>query len=655
MEPLEILNEWAGYSKYDETQRSFNLNSVNYLYHETGDFIKAIMGFDPSGIMALLFAKDVFMQVCKTAEVKVIDLFKDPHKLDEDLRMWELFSSESISEIEQKLLDSMDCIVQKVIETKAIGERDREKEKGCLYQSINTVVKELLTCHEEVYKSSELPIVNITKFSTHIHVFNTMSECVLTIEQGSVDDGMYLCFIRNGDRADCFFCFMVKSNGNVFAVSERVSENFPGQHGCSRNGRWSDDKKYHLFPYEYIFGFGEYDYKGYASMQMIDDRKLAFFNLGPEVYMPLILAMICIGRKYDGIKLSNENLMLIDTLLRWNAELPSPAAAELMIPSDSAIVKRIGDYVIPFDSEGIRDWKYGMEHKHSKAHGAFPDHENIFAALYGDGFVLDTKKILVTDPHLRISDRKTNDKLIPNPEYIMTREWFDLIAYRDGRQQYADHIRKKMFEEFLNFGNADGIRKWWKKAIDVNHDRIIAFCAEKYEYVKNGGADNVYDFFWESDNPEFLSCISMMENDKHCGSGYHPFNKKKKNKYGFDSVEFYEDALTGSLCTINFRIRPRNDKELEALFGKLPKILIGWKRNGHTIYGNSILDITDPVSDIGNICERNEQECYYKGTLRGSWESDPEKGAYIAPQTSFDFCVSFSRRGLKKAMETIKK
>lgn len=670
----EILGLWAEYSKYDENQTRFNLMSTNYWYHEAGKKMTAIMQFDPTGTMAVLYAKRIFMDTCKACKVKVFDLLENPDYLATDRKMWDIFMSEDVASVESHILNGINSLFQQVISVKELGERNKEKEKEALYNSIETVVEELTSCHEEVYLTSGKPITPVAYYSTNIHVFRRMSECILAIERPEVKDGMYLCFIRNGDSADCCFAFVIKNNGNLFTVTERVTETFPGQHAHSRNARWSEAKKYKLFPYDYIFSYGDHDYLGYATSHVIDDTNLAFFNLGPDVYLPLLLAMACISNKYTGTDLSGKEPLMIDTMFKWNLACPSPAQTALVVPTDSAIAVRSMEYTVPFDSDSIRDWTYGRDHYWKNVStekqlqgfptGTFAEDQNIFDKLYGDGFVLDPTKILITDPHLRdikendeyaLSDpRRYNDSLVPHAEFITTKARFDLIAYREGRRQLADYIRAQMRKELIDFGGAAGIDKWFLDVMQNNREKILDLCMQKYRYLENGGTINIAEKRWFSTDPDFLACVGMRTDDKHMANMPHPFNDRYTDRYGKWHYDQYIDKDTGTVCTIEFTFRPRNDKELTVLFGPLPKILIGWDENGnHGYSGNSLLEITDPVAEIGHICERREQEkrCnekYFTYPWR-TWNENKEK--IIFPRTDFSFAVSFSKNGFKKFLK----
>ena len=71
----EILQHWLDYTKYDPNQKSFNLLSSNYAFHRASKAMSAVMEFDPTGTIAVLYAKEVYLQICKEQSVSLFDLW----------------------------------------------------------------------------------------------------------------------------------------------------------------------------------------------------------------------------------------------------------------------------------------------------------------------------------------------------------------------------------------------------------------------------------------------------------------------------------------------------------------------------------------------------------------------------------------------------
>lgn len=665
MTAKEILEKWLKYTKYDENQKTFNLLSANYYLHRCTEQMQKVMQFDPTGTLAVLFAKQRFLALCKEAKVSLYELFTTPEMIQEDREMWDIFTGEDVKAVESALLDSIDALVRQVVPTKMLGERNLDEERDSLLDSIESVVEELEKCHEDVFLKGTGPIQKISHFSTHIHVFDTMAACLTSME-ASAADGLYLCFIRCGNTGDCYFTFMLKSNGNLISINERINETFPGQHKGSRNGRWSESKKYNLFPYRFIMDESNFDYLGYSHTQVIDEEKLAFFKLTARAYMPLILAMVCIVTKYTGMDVSDRPLKYIDSLLKWNLELPSPACTALAIQNDSAIAGNHSKYdrcTITSETvlNGTLHDKYSWKNiekeylKNGAPHADFGNKETLFVELYGDGFKLDTDQLLVTDPHLRLPGITpgNTDKTMPNNEFIGTADGLDLIAYQQGRTQLAAYLRKRIFEEYLAFGGKEAIEKWFASAIETNKDHLIDLCAEKYVAVKTNGDSNSFRASWNNGSEKFpyLDFGEEKEYAEHCFSGtVHPFNREyKKDQYGRERREKPLCPNTGALCSIEFVFRPRNWEEMQKLFGDIPKPLVGWDANGHHRHGNSFLNVTDPVEDVGTVFEGREQD---RNPLFSSKWWEKEDGKYSKPQTSFNFAIAFSKRGWAQELKS---
>ena len=644
MTAQEILNKWLDFTGYDENQQKFNMLSSNYYFHRATEQMKKAMRFDDGGTLAVLYAKQSFMELCKELKISLFDLFSDPDACKGEKEMWDILMSEDVRAVEENLLNSVDTLVRSVVPTQLLGDRDINQERETLLESIGAVVEELEACREDLFLKGTGPIEPISYFSTSIHVFDRLSSCLLAMERSDVKDGLYLCFIRNDNTAECYFAFLLKSNGNLLSVSERVEEAYPGQHGAERNGHWSNKKAFNLFPYKYVIDCDDYDYKGYAHTQVINEEKTAFFRLEAGAYMPILLAMVCLNNKYAGMCTDDMEVKLVDTLLSWNVALPSPAAEALTVPSDSAIAEISGMYQRQLTSEQVRTgalhekykWKNLTEAQRRAGvpHGEFGDEENIFAQLYGEGFELDTSALLVTDPHLRLTAGDAEKQSTPNVEFVASSATLDLIAYQQGRQQLAAYIRSRMWQEYLDFGGAEAVDKWWKAAVDANKEHIFQLCVAKY--LKSGNVSGAM----------LTGSIRFIDNPESCGGGYHPFNRTKLDASGRQMYGKYLCSVTGSLCSLGFCFEPRDWKELEQLVGPLPKLVMGWRKDGHWEEGNPILHVTDAVSGIGTLFETREQEHHPELSYNHSawWEN-------VRPRTDFKFYVAFSKRGFAQMLK----
>lgn len=627
----EILKHWLAYSEYDPEQKSFNLLSTNYQFHKICDNMKKIMSFDPSGVIAILYAKTKFIELCKDVRVTLADVFGAPEDFAADKEMWDIFHSEDIIAVENELLEKIDALVSQIVPTKQLGERDKDAERKTLYRSIEPIVEEMTGLHEDLFLRGG-PIGRITRISTHIHVFDSLAQCLLALE--SANEGMYLCYVNSNDTADGNFGFYIKSNGTILSINERVNEAYPGQHKNSRNGRWQDAKKDNLFPYFHIFEYMDHDYKGYPGKQVINEDKLAFFELGASVYMPLLISMILLSEKYAGADVCDMKLKYVDSLLPKNLALPTPGTQTLVVPNESALTTVNAGYEPTFTTNDILSNYYAEKYKLSapRHDGQITDAE-LFVRLYGEGFTLNTDALLVANPELKAlpAEEIAKTDITPNCEFVGTSERMDLIAYQQGRAQLAAYIREQMLEEYDRFGGWRAAEKWLQDSVKGNSKHLFSLCVQKYLAVQSGKEGNVGENYIDcSDNR--LRFISYEEDAPSQGYSEekYPLNspKRKADHYGRgNATGKWFCPITDSVASTYFYFRPNDWRELELLFGKgnIPKAIMGWRKEGHFIDGNSILDVTDPVTGIGTLFERHESS---------------------RMPVDFRFYIGFSKRGL---------
>ena len=322
LDSYAILSQWAKFTNFDPDQKAFNLRSAEHSFHCCNKRIMALNeAFDPSGALSVIFAKNTCRKYFQDKKLSLLEIANNPNELKNALDIWQLFNSPDVVAVEDAYLDAMDKLITQITGTKMLGHVDNDSNRETLMVAVDKVVEELDGCHEDLFRLGG-EVQAATRFSTHIHVFEQLSECLLAME--TTQDGIYLCYISAENSADGYFGFYLKSNGNLLSVNERVNEAFAGQHKNSRNGRWSEGKKYQLFPYDFIFNFSEHDYKGYAKKHIIDVEKLSFFELGPDAYFPLVLAMVMLNTKYTGRKLDSMPIKMVDSLLDVNLREAMP-------------------------------------------------------------------------------------------------------------------------------------------------------------------------------------------------------------------------------------------------------------------------------------------------------------------------------------------
>ena len=627
MNYIDILEKWAIYSKYDREQTCFNLLSSNYALHEVGKLIEMLLSeYDSTGMIAAIYAKIQFENLLKETKITVWDVLSNPDTYKAEKDMYELFNTPIIFDAEKEFIDRLNDIYLKITNGKLIGQDDGQRKQ--LLDSIERVVESINECNVDLFmKGGE--IGNIQNVSTKIHVFNTLAECILSIEQAQ--DGVYLCFISAGNSADCFFAFFLKSNGTIISVNDRIDEAYIGQHGNSRNGRWTESKVDSIFPYNYIFKYYQHDYKGYATKYEIEEDKLHLYNLGIEVFMPIVISMLLIILKY-----SNKDIELplhyIDSFLPENRL--KIKNNELMTISESSIVVRHNSIDIDLDNQKILSGGYTEEfdfhNKNNVSHkesGYFTNDNQLMVDLWGEGFVFDSTAIFKTNNISCLLDKENKSYI---PEFVGTEKRIRLQVYKEARTQLAEYMEDKIYKAWIEYGRTEAVKKWYKENLMLNRYNIYKLLMKYEEDIKN----NVVKALSKGSRwlDERIN-IYMIKNDNYPTGHYLSYDAIMNNIKDFKS-EKWECEITGNSCNIWFVIAPQTWEQLEFLTNQeVPKIVKGWNVDGRSYCGNPLLDSTDAVARIGTPFEYRH--------------SDKFKNAY------FDFKVAFGFS--KSGWNTIKK
>lgn len=638
MEYADILEKWAEYTNYNPNQTSFNLNNHSYELHEINKRIEHIIKtYDETGALAIIQAKIMFKRLLKSKNINVFDYMENPSIIDKDKEMWDMFFGQEVIDIENAYIDAVDELSTKVVGKVLIGEKNNAEILEDLLKATDTVMESLDKCGRDLFVRGE-EILPITRISTHIHLFETLAECLTTLEH--TKDGLYLCYINCGNTADGYFGFFLKNNGNLLSINERIDEAYSGQHSHTRNGRWSKDKQYELFPYNYIFDYIEHDYKGYTTKHLIDDKKLAFFELGRQAYFPIIIAMIMISKMYVG-KTLDLKIKYVDSLLECNITQLETTNNKLMVVDNSKLIESHKQVDLLFELDKVMKGIYAEEFdsnsssnidKNYKETGVFTNSNQLFVDLWGEGFTFNTSKIYQTKSILRIGDTETHN--IP-PEYVGTEDRLRLQGYYQLRESLANYIRDKIHSEWIAFGKTEAVKSWYIQQIKKNSEKIEILLVQKYLAIQNG--EKSLAIGWESNDKDMID-IYYDEEKYPKGFGMTILNKCK-NKYGSE----YLCPKTNAICTIFFTIAPKNWKHIELLCGcEVPKIVKGWEKCGHFGDGNSILDATDLVTQVGTPFEKYEVNRYrriYNENIR---------------EYEFKISIGYSKRGINQLIKKYK-
>ena len=675
MTAIEVLNRWAAYAEYDPEQTRFNILSAQYEYHKCIDNIVKFMDYDPTGALGVLYARQTFESVLQQARVKAIDIISDPHTFDEEIEMWRVFHHPDIKAIEQSLLNRIDHIVTAAIPTKMLGQRNLAAEETALVNSASAVIEQLDRCNLDVFSYAG-PLENLTRFTTHILVFETLSACLLTLEAGP--NGIYLCYISNKGTADGYFGFFLKSGGTLISINERIDEAYPGQHGFSRNARWTEAKADQLFPYEFVLNFASYDYKGYATEQVIDTNQLEFFKLPAGGYLPLILAMVLLVNRYQDKDLSDQPLVYVDSLLKVNIpELPSETTALIPVVG-SAIMTRNQNLDLGLTTDNLLDGSFAVRFKDPgrsyKETGQFHSND-LFVQLYGQDFQLDTGDLFHKTDRLALTDGRLTLPTRETHEFVGTAKRMEVEAYREARVQLAEHIRDNMFKAYQDFGGAPAIHKWKEEIVKTNQNKLVQLCIQREYQHQNDCVpsyqDDPYPYLHRSE-------FSNSKFDSYDLSAFLPLNRQEYDGRWLTGRVYTRDEK--NFCKIFYSFLFRDWTQLADLFGEnnIPIPIKGWVHD-RIIGDNPLLNATDAVNGIGTVFEYHEirvnrrlwTETQWKNLFRDNWINDrdnrdhwskatpPDTALPESTATDFSFTIGFSRREMaamvKEYAKTIEK
>lgn len=649
MTAFEILERWAQYTKFDPEQTRFNLLSSEYTLNRCNKRIHELLNnYDPTGTLAVVYAKNTCRELLQETKLTLFEAMTELEKYQETKKIWDMFSSQDVKDIERAYLNAVDRLVQQVTGAKMLGQRDTNTERDAFFASVDAVVEELHIgvggCNEELYRRGG-EFKPVGKFSTHIHVFQRLADCLISLE--SAADGIYLCYIAEYGSAAGYFGFYLKSNGNLLSVNERVNEAFAGEHRGSRNARWTDGKKYRMFPYSFIMQFSEHDYKGYATKHIIDEAKLGFMELGPDAYMPLILAMVMLNQKYVGRVLDDLPLTYVDSLLPVNLKYIEPGSQVLMIPSDSAIALSHREFHLDFTPEKVLDGSLadrynigrpGAAGKPPRYTGYFGNQNQMMVDMYGQGFQFHVDTLLRTSQHLELPGGKEDE--FPISEFVGDQARMELQAYYTVRKELAEYMRDRIHDEYVAFGGVEAIKKWWREALKKNTEVIDRLAIQKFVALLKDSDAPVYQED-ASENP-LLKRISYSKGDFPSGHGI-GYDQILNHGEGKCYPKTYYCPITNAKANHFFIFKLADWTEMEALIGEdVPSILMGWKLAGHHSCGNQLLYPCDEVDSVGTPFEKYQSANlrYLKGSI--------DKYSYGPAYYNFAFAVGYSKSGLNK-------
>lgn len=613
MNYIDILNKWANYTEYDANQTRFDLLSINYHWHKIGKVIEKILeNYDGTGMLACLYAKKEFEDAMKECKTSLWDLITESKDYDEEKAIYAMFNSDVLKQAELNFYNILNELYGRITQGKMIGNTPDNSNK--IMKALEDVVENFGKCHIELLKKSGR-IEDVTNIDINLHIFNTYAECILCVEQQA--DGMYFCLIRAENSAHCFFAIIIKENGTILSCNDRIDEAYIGNLTNARNGRWTESKADKIFPYDLVFSYDGHDYKGYATEYNLNEDKMqnstiAMYDLGIEGFFPIMVAMILLVYKVKGKELDYQ-IRYIDSLLPYNTEII--VKNELMVIGTSEIVESHKQVNLSFEEQKLLNGEYAKEFTEQGQYfekGSFHNKNIEMVQLWGQGFKIDWNALHQKNNVKCLAD-KNRDKNVYIAEYVGSEQRIRMQVYKEIREQLAEYMRDRIYEEYVAFGKVDAVKDWYRKAIEQNKDLLFQLMNEYCDRKEAGKEKNTFGGNWYKTNG---LTIDLLIGEKHPDytvsyGDYYGMYTGYNNKY-MDKVNHKE-------CSVWLIIKPQNHEELELLTGQeVPKILKYWKVHGHDSTGNSNLDATDATDNVGTPFERRESQIN-KRYNDGSW------------------------------------
>ena len=624
-----ILNEWASVLEFNPDQKSFDLGNFSLDIHIAGEAMKKLIEkFDESGELSVLYAKQFYMNYLKHLSIKLFDLFESD---SDDLKIYRNLYNTMRSEDVRKIEDRWVVAVSTILNRLRIYLLANKFDTSVLYSNISDIVNDITKCNVDVFGKGDITHSNFI-YCTTIQTFNTLAECILNLSFNS--NGMYLCYISLDGEPDGYFTYIYKCGSIMISINDRVNESYRGQHNKSRNNRWMEYKGYNIFPYKLIEYGDERDYKGYpTSMKLSKDISLSLGDQGVDA-SKIILTMIILQNFIENkMDFDEYELSYSDVLLAANrSELFDSHASELMVIKDNEVVqyhdaidfKISKDDVIQGLDESdpiVSNNKYS-DFKHSK------DVSEDVKDLCPD---------FKFDPHELLTIRENSSK-----EFIGTYSKMREQAYMEARKDYSRYCRRKIAQEYLDFGGMSSIRAWFECAIRVHVNDVKNAAIRKY----TSGTRNGFDAYSQIIDEDFMYSI-RVDFDDTSYQGPTCDNYLCNRELG-DRRWRYTCPITGSTANvwIEFKIRSANDlcQMLGVDLSELPRILQKFKsdRDYHT---NNLLNPYDPLSVVGSPIE----DIMWNSDEMKEVRNELNESEYA--NHTLRCCIGFSKRGLNKLVK----
>lgn len=644
----EILEYWAKFAEYDPNQHSFSVGNWSWSWHNVGKCISSLISsYDNNGYLACLYLKHEFKTIMKDFRICLWDAVNDRAGLEECYKMYDLLYSDNMKLIETNFRELCDKMIGKIFQqSNLIGSIPLDS----LLSYLDDIVENLPKCREELLVDSGIADISVKNIYPEIVVFNTVAECMLALNSAA-DNTIYLCHITSRGSMDGYFAYIIKSNGNIISVNDRVGETYIGQHKHHRNGRWMEAKQYSIFPYSSFVKWSGSDYKGYATKVEVQVDRLKLQDLEHDDLIKVLLGAILLMNKFQMSGKQDAKPIYTISLISQNIE---EKCTSLIVQSENAIIaKQYNELDAKLKSMKTED----ILNPDRESNQFIQREDSIFVKLWSKGFEFDPANIAKYDT-LAITDKD----YMPDAEFLSSAETLQALFLQEGRIQLTKYIKSAMLRAFQEFGGIDAVKHWWEEAVRRNIRTVVLFCCAKYMNC-SGKIDETNRGNWITDDT--TKNIRYEENEYHQYSGV-----LINQKYEWDDSKCShiclscEDPWDEKAYPANtwFTFMPRSYINLQEIINgeELPNIVKGYSTESRMTHTNSILDMSDPVETIGCVFE-DSQVRNYNAKLKArivQEEGIPEIFADSSDtyrrekmeSYTFAFRIGFSKREFKKML-----
>lgn len=646
-EVSKILSYWVKFADYDPEQKCFSLGSQNYDWHNVGNTMKKLISeYDENGYLACLYLKYEFKYILKDFRLTFWDAITNVDTMRMYQTMYALLYSEDMDMIESKFKQLCDRLIGTAIQSsKLIGEVPIDT----LLSHLDNVVENIHRCKAEILLKSNSSI-NIQHVYPQIKAFSTIAECMLALNTAK-DNTIFLCYITSRESLDNYFTYIIKSNGNILSINDRIPEAYVGQHKNHRNGRWMEGKRYTIFPYASFVKWSGSDYKGYATKAETQTDVLSISELEEDDLINILISMVLIINKFNKFGISEDmDQIYTISLLPQNID---KTCTSLIVQNENSLIAStydvLYDKINEISTADIVNASYDQYRFISKE-------DNIFIKLWSDGFKFEPKDILRYDTTLAIQDKD----YIPDAEFLGSGDTMTHIIMQEGRTQLRRYIEERMYSAFTDFGGNEGLKSWWQAAIRRHVRNIILLCCVKYEECNGSDEDNRGNYITRSTTRNI-----RLQNNEYFMYNTSTLNTEAwwsdKSSHVCISVDDPHDihALPANTW---FTFMLQKDCNLQDILEgeELPDIIKGFSESSRHTHTNSILDLSDDIETLGCPFESDAVNQYnYK--LKQQIARTENVSEFMADCTEtyrnnrrdpfrFIFNIGFSKREFKKML-----